>query len=151
MDAVLIELTQGHVAIIDATDLPLLGSRKWRAVRDGAMWYAKAHTPDGSTEFMHRRLLCAPAGMQVDHLNGWGLDNRRSNLRLVVNGDNQSNRSAFGSSRFIGVSRCGAKWKATVVRGGKRLLARVFDTEEEAAAARDQCVITHGIVSKLNF
>lgn len=41
---------------------------------------------------IHRWIMDAPKGLQVDHVNKNRLDNRRSNLRLVTHKENCNNR-----------------------------------------------------------
>ena len=46
---------------------------------------------------MHRFILNPSRKMQVDHINGNGLDNRRENLRIVTPSENQLNvRNRYG-------------------------------------------------------
>ena len=76
--------------------------------------------------------------VDVDHINGNRLDNRKSNLRIVTHGQNQQNRQAgYGASRFRGVTRnkTGDKWCAYVHMGGRRHHLGTFIEEEEAASA----------------
>jgi hypothetical protein len=59
------------------------------------------------------------AGMMADHVNGDGLDNRRTNLRWVTHDQNMQNRRGWGkASQTMGVNynRSTGKWLATVVK-----------------------------------
>jgi hypothetical protein len=88
---------------------------------------------------LHRLLMGLEFGdpRQVDHKNHNRLDNRRFNLEVVTQAQNQQNFPAMGGSRFRGVSwdsRRG-KW---VVRGrlqGRPRRIGYFDLEEEAGRA----------------
>jgi HNH endonuclease/AP2 domain len=54
----------------------------------------------------HREVMNAPVGLVVDHINGNGLDNRRSNLRVVshaVNGQNRTKLDSRNKTGFRGV------------------------------------------------
>jgi len=78
--------------------------------------------------------------MQVDHINGNPLDNRRDNLRVLSASDNSRNQKdrSDSSTGFKGVhfDRSRGKWMAHVSEGGKfRNLGR-FDSMEDAKAAR---------------
>lgn len=42
--------------------------------------------------FLHRIIMDAPSGTEVDHWNGNGLDCRRTNLRITTSKGNQNNR-----------------------------------------------------------
>lgn len=76
---------------------------------------------------------------QVDHENGNGLDNRRRNLRLATNSQNQANRRIITShsSRFKGV--CWDKrrglWRARVGYDGEKIDIGWFEGEVEAHRA----------------
>jgi hypothetical protein len=78
-----------------------------------------------------------PAG-EIDHINGDRSDNRWRNLRCVTHSGNMRNSRlpSDNTSGVIGVSWMAAKrkWRATVM--GKHI--GVFDTAEEAAAARER-------------
>jgi hypothetical protein len=87
-----VKLTRGLVTIIDAEDFELVSQYKWCAQRSGNTDYA--HRRHGKTTVkLHRVLLVAPDGMHVDHVNGNGLDNRRENLRLCTQLEEQSKTS----------------------------------------------------------
>ena len=80
----------------------------------------------------------------VDHINHDGLDNRRVNLRVCSQAENQRNKvSKGGSSTYLGVSfqksrpNLRRRWRAKIEHKGKAIELGYFASEEEAARARD--------------
>ncbi len=148
--AVRYPLTQGQFALVDAQDVASLQAHgRWRAVRTQDRWYAKAHLHAGKNSYtsiaMHRFILDAPKGMQVDHINGDGLDNRRANLRLVDGHQNQMNQhAAYGRSHFKGVSAAyKGGWRAEIRLDGKSVWLGHFSNEVDAARAYDAAARKH--------
>ena len=145
-----IPLTQGKVALVDFEDLPLIEPYKWRAYRNWRTWYAAATTPrpEDRTLSMHRVILgLEKGGPHVDHKNGKGLDNRRSNLRLATALQNNRNRrpDAGTSSMYKGVSRHTYQplWIAKIQIDGRRIFLGHFVEEIEAAKAYDRAASEH--------
>jgi hypothetical protein len=97
--------------------------------------------------FMHREVLGLSYGdaREVDHINHNGLDNRRSNLRLVSHSENGQNRRARGASRYRGVSldRRYGVWTAKVAPGGRTINLGLFDSEFDAACAAARWRVEH--------
>lgn len=127
------------VALVDAEDHDLVSQYRWSAWAIGRTMYVAADV-EGKRTYMHR-LLAGVDGREVDHRNGNGLDNRRSNLRATTHRLNLANQQPqLGrSSRFKGVSfdRERDRWAAYIkVDGRKRSLGR-FLNEEAAARAYD--------------
>jgi hypothetical protein len=81
-----------------------------------------------------------PDGMHIDHLNGNRLDNRLANLRLATPSQNLRNAKMprTNKSGVTGVSwaKRHKKWKAELRHDGKTLMLGMFDSLEDAAAAR---------------
>jgi hypothetical protein len=98
--------------------------------------------PRQKTVHMHAAIMTPPEGWQVDHVDGNGLNNQRSNLRVVTARQNQHNRvhkQAGCSSRFRGVSlhKRSGKWKAQIKLAGVIHYLGMFSCEVAAAAAYD--------------
>lgn len=144
------------VAIVDADDYDWLMQSRWSL---SACGYASGRVRlDGKSivTFMHRYMLRPVKGLNVDHINGNRLDNRRCNLRLCTNAENKRNRGSLknSSSRFVGVSWSSVrrKWTATVHVKLKQVYTECFDSEEEAARARDRKALEiQGEFARLNF
>lgn len=143
-----IPLTHGYVAIIDDEDAELVSGRKWHARKNqrGKVYAARKRRYQAA-ELMHRLIARAPKGMQVDHIDGNPLNNRRSNLRLCTATQNAWNRrqptvrSAFEKTGFRGLERSGNRWRVRITHYGKRVNVGSFRTPEEAAKAYDAKII----------
>ena len=77
---------------------------------------------------------------QIDHVNHDRGDNRISNLRSVTISENCRNRSLPSNniSGHIGVSRSGKRWKARLKMNGVDHYLGLFNTIEDAVAARNK-------------
>jgi len=149
-----ISLTKGQFAIVDAADFEWLSKYRWYALWSGAIFYAgrKEH---GLSLRMHREIMRPPEGMVVHHIDGNGLDNRRANLCVCTQSENLRHIGPrVGSSRFKGVSldRANNKWLAGITVGCTTTNLGRFESEVEAAKARDRKVFElWGPFAYLNF
>ena len=150
-----IPLTQGKYAIVDAEDYERVSRYKWCLSRTGNQLYAyRKHR--GKTIRMHQFIMKPPKGMVVDHIDGNGLNNRRSNLRICTRPENNLNRrrNPNTATGFKGVWRdkkTGKYWAHTQLKG-KRIRLGAFDTAVEAAHAYDRKAIElFGEFARLNF
>ena len=160
-DTRLITLTQGKSAIVDDNDYDRLAQFKWSALRGSrTRWYAVrwSATVNGKRHriYMHREVLGIVDGLECDHKEGVGLDNRKSNLRPATHGQNQRNKGMLPSntSGYIGVyfRKSSNKWFAQIKYNGQIAYLGAYITKEEAAAARDaKALELHGEFAVLNF
>lgn len=153
-----IPLTQGKVALIDDEDYERIVRYSWQASRlPGASQKYVAKTQiRGKTVFMHRLILDAKEGEEIDHISGGGLDNQKSNLRFCSRSQNMANQGKrLGtSSRFKGVSRDWGrnKWLASICFNYRAINLGRYDDEEEAARAYDHAASKYfGEFARLNF
>lgn len=102
-------------------------------------------TEGGRSVLMHRQIMGLEAGdpNEVDHWDGDGLNNRRSNLRVAAHGPNQRNRqgpNANSTSGHRGVQWNGQRnnWKAEVRVEGRKKYLGSYDSPEAAAVAVEE-------------
>lgn len=144
-------LQNGMTAWVDDEDWRSLGldSYTWQAKRHrGDKFYVVANVwrPELGRQAgvrMHRLIMGAGKGQEVDHIDGNRLNNRRSNLRLATNAENQQNTgSRKGSSRHKGVSWIAARgvWRVAFNWRGKTHFVGYFTDEAEAALAYNAAI-----------
>ena len=128
-----INLTQGLEAMVDDEDFEELSKFRWYALKSRRTFYAVRASRESKIR-MHRVICNAPKGMQVDHIDGNGLNNCKSNLRIVTSRQNQQNIHTKKSSVFPGVSWCTStkKWRAQIRINGKQKHIGRFEIEVEA-------------------
>ena len=137
-------LTQQKSALVDNADFRRINQHKWYAIQNRGLWYAVRNVSEGKKRRhcrMHRFILGAQAGTQIDHINGNGLDNRRENLRFCTASQNQHNQHRiWGRSKYKGVTPNKNKWIAQIRINGKRIHLGLFSTEIEASRAYDDAI-----------
>ncbi len=150
-------------AIIDSTDLVtvLAGGGRWhpyKGARSNTLYAVRKFGPSNSrgSHRMHRIILSENEALAVDHRDGQGLDNRRSNLRPATSSQNAMNcrKNRTGTSIFKGVSFASGRnlWKAEICINRKRIFIGRFAVEEDAARAYDaKAIELFGDFAVLNF
>lgn len=144
-----IPLTRGLFALVDEADGPLVAPYKWCVLHGSDRMYAARRVGGRRAKqtIMHRVILDAPAGLHVDHINGDGLDNRRTNLRLATNRQNCHNRNVLNAnnkSGFRGVywNKNDRAWVAEAHdNSGRKVRLGSHHSALDAARAYDSFVV----------
>lgn len=148
--------------MVDATDYDAVCEYAWhRRIDPSGAIYVQASYPGGklgrqTTISIHRIITGAAQGMYVDHRDGNGLNNLRSNLRVCTQRENVRSfqRKRHGcTSRFRGVFWCKIrkKWRVAIIENAKghpkrRHQVGNFDSEVEAALAYNSKAIELGFL-----
>ncbi len=153
-----IKLTRGKVAVVDDEDYGIVGGFKWHASQsDRDVWYAARMSRINGKRIsikLHRSLLNAPSGLEVDHIDGNGLNNQRANLRICTRAENSRNSAKYsnGACPYKGVYDNHGRWKAEITVNRRRITKCGFATAEAAARAYDELAKQHhGEFAQLNF
>lgn len=146
----LIPLTQGKYATVDDADFEYLNQWKWHYKPSGDNGYAvrKQYEGKGGNSKrgyycrsipMHRLIMDSPEGMDVDHINGVGLDNQRKNLRVCTHQENLQNSAhrSDNTSGYRGVTwdKKLKKWFVRCTANGVNHHVGYFLDVKEAALA----------------
>lgn len=143
-------------ALIDPRDFEVVSRRKWVLTRGGRNKYAITNLRQADNKrsiAMHRLILGAPDGSIVDHINGNGLDNRRSNLRLCSNRENIRNQRprVDTTSPFKGVWFNKNRWQVAIEQNEERLHLGCFNFEHDAARQYDRAArVLFGAFARTN-
>jgi len=132
---------RGGVALVDFEDADL-ADFKWYANKNGRTIYAMRGK---RSVYMHRVIMSRVLGRElqkgecVDHVDGNGVNNTRSNLRLATYSQNQHNqrKSVANTSGYKGVhwNKARQKWQVRIQSDGKRISLGYFDTPAEGHRA----------------
>ena len=147
-----IPLTQGKFAIVDDVDFDWLNQYKWYSHIDRSknIFYVNRGRRWGKrmiTILMHRLIMNPIKGMFIDHINGNGLDNRRSNLRICTRSQNGMNRKMQNNntSGYKGViwSKSAKKWQVQIIFNKKRIHLGYFKIKKEGALAYNEASLKY--------
>jgi len=137
-------IISGLKVLIDQDDLQrVIHAGPWRKLNSSKKNYF-IHTgprcPKRTTTLLHRFIVNAPDGMEVDHISGDTLDNTKGNLRLCQHKENQRNTKLrrTNKSGYKGVSSCSKssrRWRSRITVDQKEIVLGYFDTPEKAHEA----------------
>jgi hypothetical protein len=133
----IIQLSKGAVTLVDDSNFESLRHFKWHLTNTGRAGRIARIDGKKCTILMHRQILNAQPGEQVDHKNMDPLDNRRDNLRLASFCENQWNRCRYSnnSTGAKGVDFRGNRFRVRIQVHGKSISLGTFVSLELAQQA----------------
>lgn len=144
-------------ALVDDDVFETLSKYKWY-LRNGK--YAVRHTygKNNKMVLLHREIMKIDNDLQIDHINGDGLDNRKVNLRACSVSENGFNRgkAKHNTSGFKGVFRNkrkkkGESWLAQITIKKQQIYLGFFNRKEDAAKAYNMAALKYqGSFAQLN-
>ena len=140
-----IKLARGEYTLVDNDDYENLMAFRWYVSCFGYVVRAVGKRK----VIMHRVVANTPKGMMTDHINRNKLDNRKENLRICTNSENQYNRlgNKGSASKYKGVafSKKLGKWQAQIWFGGRQRHLGMFEDQKEAAKRYNEEAVNLGI------
>lgn len=153
-------------ALVDEEDFEFLNQFTWSLIEWQGKQYAKRKQrlsddkyPEYGTISMHSMIL--KGAIEIDHMNGDGLDNRKENLREVTHKQNlqgqkvqRRSKSGYrGVSYFPNAGQWKRKkpWRARIKVDGNDRTIGYYETPEQAAEAwNKEAFLAWGKYASLN-
>ena len=152
-----IRLSNDKLTLVDKKDFITYNKFKWHCIKRGRHFHVYRRS-NNKTIYLHREILKAKKGQIVDHINRNGLDNRRSNLRIVNKSKNANNAVyRHNTSGYRGVSmrkneNRNKPYRCYINYNGKQYFLGNFRSAIEAAKKYDEAAIKYfGKNTYLNF
>jgi len=154
-----IKLSQGKIALVDDEDFERASNFNWHWYANGRTFYCIRNIKllnKRSTQSLHRFILNLSTknicNLEVDHIDGNGLNNQKSNLRICTHSDNMKNKrsSKNSTSKYNGVHW--NKRDKVYTSEIRNIYIGNFKNEIDAAKAYDEYAKLHNKeFARLNF
>ena len=151
-----IPLTQDKFTLVDDENFEELNKYKWTYMKGYAI-RGIGGRKNRRTLYMHREIIKTPEEMFTDHIDRDGLNNQKSNLRIVDKSKNMFNSkiSSRNKSGYKGVHKMVHKakykdkiyfyplWRVQITIKGKTIPVGKFKKIEDAIEARRKAEIKY--------
>ncbi len=130
---------QQAIIKIDLEDLPIFSAYRWQIRKAGNSRYVYRNSVNKGI-YLHREIMRPDDGLDIDHIDGNGLNNCRSNLRAITHQKNAWNRQN-SDQNGVTFHKRRSLWRATIMHNQKKIELGYFDKKEDAEKARDLVAI----------
>ena len=140
-------IVKNKKVLVDDSDYYNLIQYKWVLVKNGK-YVAESKT----RKYMHRIIMNAPKGSQVDHINGNPFDNQRCNLRFATQTQNRHNRIKKSGTKnnYVGVTLTkSGNYESRIRREGKSKQLGMYKSEVAAGYAYYKEAMTNSSFTKV--
>lgn len=139
----IIHISKGLLMLVDEVDYDYMSQWLWSANPCRCTTYAVRNL-SGRLLSAHiavaQQMGIYDPSLEVDHIDGCGLNNTRGNLQMLTHADNgrkqRLSRKNTSGYRGVGWDKSRNKWKAYIRVGGRMVKQSRHGTLEEAIAAR---------------
>lgn len=155
-----IRASGGEIVFVDDEDYDFLNQWKWSTVKGKNKIYAKRNLPRGigsrKAMYMHREVLHNPIGKSIDHIDGNGLNNQKSNLRVCTISQNSMNvpmrHNNISGYKGVSWNTRANKYQASIKHDNRSRNLGYFTDPIDAAKAYDIAALKYfGEFAYLNF
>ena len=138
-----IQLTQNKFTIVDDEDYEHLNQFNWHIKKGRNTYYAvRTNFKLNKKIPMHRIIMNPSDNMQIDHINGNGLDNRKENLRVCNRyqngGNSRLSKSNISGIKGVSWNKKNKKWVAQICINSKQGNLGSFINKFEAKEAYEK-------------
>ena len=143
--------TNGTKFVVDDDDYEVVRQYSWDWLKPGYI----VRSSNGQIVRLHRMVMKAPKGMDVDHVDGNRLNNCKQNLRICTRQQNTFNAGPLTgkTSIYKGVhwDKKNQKWRAQIKIGSKQKHLGLFIDESAAALKYNEAAaVLCGEYARLN-
>ena len=128
--------------LIDAEDIDKIKNYRWCLAKNlNGGWYAFTNCEKGKKMYLHRFIMDCPEDKVIDHKNGNTLDNRKRNLKICTQRQNNQNKKMSNNNtsgyRNIYWNKINNTWDIQI----KHKRIGQFKELEDAVKARNKYLV----------
>lgn len=145
-------------ALVDDEDFKNFNKFNWHIDNRGSKIYAKKNCPSGKTAYLHREIMqkLNKSNLEIDHIDGNGLNNQKNNLRLATRSQNMANTSVHKDNKSNCKGVCWdkdrSKWMVRICKNYKVINIGRFKNKKEAIKAyNEKALRMFGKFALINF